>query len=157
MRASKQSTAGTRSPAHHRGRGGRNRVPRTRHLTNAEADERSLDCAALRADIFAGEHLLCARLRAANIDASAGALAEIVRLVLALRLVWPEVRITLRADSGFCRDASPTTRDNATELNSAFRIIWLKLRSGKCCAGKAFSHASDSKTGTTLERHASMA
>ena len=64
-----------------------------------------MDCAALRADIFAGEHLLCARLRAANIDASAGALAEIVRLVLALRLVWPEVRITLRADSGFCRDA----------------------------------------------------
>ena len=54
--------------------------------------------------IFAGEHLLCARLRAANIDASAGAREEIARLVLALRLVWPEVRITLRADSGFCRD-----------------------------------------------------
>ncbi|MEO8335642.1 MAG: IS1380 family transposase [bacterium] len=55
--------------------------------------------------IFAGEHLLCARLRAANIDASAGALEEVMRLVLALRRVWPKVRITLRADSGFCRDA----------------------------------------------------
>ncbi len=55
--------------------------------------------------IFAGEHLLCARLRAANIDASAGALEEVMRLVLALRMVWPEVRMTLRADSGFCRDA----------------------------------------------------
>jgi len=31
--------------------------------------------------IFAGEHLLCARLRPANIDASAGALEEVERIV----------------------------------------------------------------------------
>lgn len=55
--------------------------------------------------IFAGEHLLCARLRPANIDASAGAQEEIARIVAQLRAVWPAVRITLRADSGFCRDA----------------------------------------------------
>jgi len=58
--------------------------------------------------IFAGEHLLCARLRSANIDASAGALEEVDRLVAQLRAVWPAVRITLRADSGFCRDALMT-------------------------------------------------
>ena len=58
--------------------------------------------------IFAGEHLLCARLRPANIDASAGALEEVDRLVAQLRAAWPTVRITLRADSGFCRDALMT-------------------------------------------------
>jgi hypothetical protein len=58
--------------------------------------------------IFAGEHLLCARLRVANSDASAGALEEVARIVAQLRAVWPTVRITLRADSGFCRDALMT-------------------------------------------------
>ncbi len=55
--------------------------------------------------IFAGEHLLCARLRTANIDASAGAREEVARIVALLRAVWPDVVITLRADSGFCREA----------------------------------------------------
>ena len=55
--------------------------------------------------IFAGEFLLCARLRAANRDASAGALAEIERIVSAIHQRWPAVRITLRADAGFCRES----------------------------------------------------
>ena len=54
--------------------------------------------------IFAGEQLLCARLRPANIDASAGSLEEVQRIVEQLRRSWPEVEILLRADSGFCRD-----------------------------------------------------
>ena len=54
--------------------------------------------------IFAGEHLLCARLRSSNIDAAAGALDEVQRIVEALRRAWPKVEIVLRADSGFCRD-----------------------------------------------------
>jgi hypothetical protein len=54
--------------------------------------------------IFAGEHLLCARLRGAGIDASAGATEELARIVAQLRIAWPAVRITVRADSGFCRD-----------------------------------------------------
>ena len=54
--------------------------------------------------IFSGEHLLCARLRQANTDAAAGAPAEIQRIVEQIRRHWPEVRITLRGDSGFCRD-----------------------------------------------------
>ena len=58
--------------------------------------------------IFAGEHLLCARLRMADIDASAGALEEAERIIAQIRVVWPLVRITLRADSGFCRDALMT-------------------------------------------------
>jgi Transposase DDE domain group 1 len=55
--------------------------------------------------IVSGEHLLGVRLRASNIDASAGALTEIERIVKQIRERWPQVRIILRADSGFCRDA----------------------------------------------------
>jgi len=54
--------------------------------------------------LFCGEHLLGVRLRSANIDASAGSLREIARTVGQIRQRWPEVRITLRGDSGFCRD-----------------------------------------------------
>jgi len=54
--------------------------------------------------IFCGEHLLCARLRPSNIDASAGSREEIERIVRQIRHRWPKVRIILRADSGFCRE-----------------------------------------------------
>lgn len=54
--------------------------------------------------IFAGDHLLCARLRPSSIDASAGCAEEVARIVARIRQAWPEVRITLRADSGFCRE-----------------------------------------------------
>lgn len=54
--------------------------------------------------IFCGEDLLCAKLREANIDASAGALDEVARIVAGIRARWPNVAITLRADSGFARD-----------------------------------------------------
>ena len=54
--------------------------------------------------IFCGSELLCAKLRPANIDASAGSLEQVERIVQRLRGVWPEVRIVLRADSGFARD-----------------------------------------------------
>jgi hypothetical protein len=54
--------------------------------------------------IFAGEHLLCARLRSGGVDASAGATLELARIVTQLRATWPAVRITVRADAGFCRD-----------------------------------------------------
>lgn len=54
--------------------------------------------------IFCGEHLLCARLRPSNQDASAGSVMEVERLVQQVRRRWPYVRIILRADSGFCRE-----------------------------------------------------
>jgi hypothetical protein len=54
--------------------------------------------------IFCGEHVLCARLREANHDASYGSLAEIRRIVAQLRAAWPQVKIILRGDSGFCRN-----------------------------------------------------
>src|SRR5450755_442419 len=54
--------------------------------------------------IFAGDQLLCARLRPANQDAAAGSVEEVRRIVTQLRERWPEVCIVLRADSGFCRE-----------------------------------------------------
>jgi hypothetical protein len=47
---------------------------------------------------------LCARLRQSNSDAAAGSLTEIERIVGQIRAVWPEVKIILRGDSGFCRN-----------------------------------------------------
>jgi hypothetical protein len=55
--------------------------------------------------IFDGRHLLVAKLRRANIDASAGAKEEVARIVAHLRKAWPGVEVWLRADSGFARDA----------------------------------------------------
>ena len=54
--------------------------------------------------VFCGDHLLVAKLRRSNIDASAGAVEEVARLVRQVRARWPRVRIVLRADSGFARD-----------------------------------------------------
>jgi hypothetical protein len=54
--------------------------------------------------IFAGDQLLCARLRPANQDAAAGSVEEVSRIVTQLRQRWPRVKIVLRADSGFCRE-----------------------------------------------------
>ena len=54
--------------------------------------------------IFCGDHVLCARLREANHDAAFGCLGEIKRIVTQLRAAWPEMKIVLRGDSGFCRN-----------------------------------------------------
>ena len=54
--------------------------------------------------IFSGGDLLCARLRPANIDAAAGSVEELERIVARVRQRWPGVRIVVRGDSGFCRD-----------------------------------------------------
>lgn len=54
--------------------------------------------------IFCGEHLLCAKLRPADLDGSAGSVKQLDRIVSRIRRSWPQVRVILRADSGFCRE-----------------------------------------------------
>jgi len=54
--------------------------------------------------VFCGEHLLVAQLRTADNDASWGTVAVLDWLIPRLRAAWPQVRIILRADSGFCRE-----------------------------------------------------
>jgi hypothetical protein len=54
--------------------------------------------------VFCGRHLLVAKLRRANMDAAAGAVEEVARVVARIRARWPRTRILLRADSGFARN-----------------------------------------------------
>jgi hypothetical protein len=53
--------------------------------------------------VFCGEQLLVSYLRPSNIDAARHSWAILKLLVQRLRQTWPEVRIVLRGDSGFCR------------------------------------------------------
>src|ERR1700681_3487699 len=54
--------------------------------------------------VFCGRHLLASRLQPASLDAAAGAVEEVARIVAHIRRRWPHVRILVRADSGFARD-----------------------------------------------------
>ena len=54
--------------------------------------------------VFCGEHLLAAKLRTADNDASHGTVAELERIIPQVRAAWPAVRILVRGDSGFCRE-----------------------------------------------------
>jgi len=54
--------------------------------------------------IFCGEHLLCAKLRPSDIDGAAGSTKQVSQIVAQIRQRWPEVRIIVRGDSGFCRE-----------------------------------------------------
>src|ERR1700754_4308593 len=55
--------------------------------------------------IFCGRHLLAAKLRRSNIDASAGGAEGGARIIAQIRHRWPKTRILLRGDSGFAREA----------------------------------------------------
>jgi hypothetical protein len=54
--------------------------------------------------IFCGEQLLCARLRPADQDGAAGTKEEVERIIGRIRLQWPQTRIIIRGDAGFCRE-----------------------------------------------------
>ena len=54
--------------------------------------------------IFCGEHLLCARLRKSDQDGAAGTVDELAPMIERIRLSWPQTRIIVRGDSGFCRE-----------------------------------------------------
>jgi len=54
--------------------------------------------------IFCGSHLLCAKLRPSNIDAAAGSVKQLDRIVKQIRAKWPKVQIVIRGDGGFCRE-----------------------------------------------------
>jgi hypothetical protein len=54
--------------------------------------------------VTCGEHLLAARLRSSDCDASAGAVELLAFLAGRIRQRWPRVRIIVRADAGFARE-----------------------------------------------------
>lgn len=53
--------------------------------------------------VFCGDQLLVSYLRPSNIDAAQHSRAILKLLVQRLRQTWPQVRIIVRGDSGFCR------------------------------------------------------
>lgn len=55
--------------------------------------------------VFCGDFLLAATLRTADHDPATGALADVARVVAQIRARWPAVRIAVRGDSGFAREA----------------------------------------------------
>ena len=54
--------------------------------------------------ITCGKHVLCCRLRRADVDAADGAVDEVAPIVAQIRQRWPDTRILVRGDSGFCRE-----------------------------------------------------
>lgn len=67
--------------------------------------------------IFCGDHLLCAKLRTANIDAASGSVEEVQRITQHIRQRWPDVEIVIRGDSGFSRDNLMTwCEDNGADF-----------------------------------------
>src|SRR5256886_7299458 len=73
--------------------------------------------------VFCGDHLLCARLRPSNIDASAGSLEEVQRIVRQIRARWPKTRIVLRADSD-----RKSTRPNSSHSQISYAVFCLKKK-----------------------------
>lgn len=55
--------------------------------------------------VFCGRHLLAARLRTSERDAAGGSVDEMARIIGQIRVRWPEVKVVLRGDSGFARQA----------------------------------------------------
>lgn len=58
--------------------------------------------------VTCGDHLLVAKLRTSDRDASDGATEVLASLVERIRGRWPRVRVVVRADSGFARDVLMT-------------------------------------------------
>lgn len=54
--------------------------------------------------VMCGQFVLAAKLRSSNIDACAGSVPVLERIVTRIRQRWPGVRIIIRADGGFCRE-----------------------------------------------------
>ena len=84
--------------------------------------------------VFCEGHLLCARLRRSNVDASAGSEEELARVVAQVRRRWPRTRVGVRGDSGFCPPSAPggpapgASTKNSTAPGERWRRVTVK-----CC------------------------
>ena len=54
--------------------------------------------------IFCEDQLLVAKLRTSDGDSMRGVIDEVARVVMQIREAWPETKILIRGDSGFCRE-----------------------------------------------------
>ena len=102
--------------------------------------------------IFCGRHLLAAKLRPANIDGAAGAIEELARIVEQIRDDWPDVRILVRADSGFAREALMAWCE-ANRVDYVFGLARNKRLSGAIEDALAAAAADSRRTGKPARRY----
>ena len=96
--------------------------------------------------IFCGEQLLCMRLRSADQDAAAGSLEGVERIVGQIREHWPQVRVILRGDSGFCRNALMTWCES-NRVDFVFGIARNKRLEALLAKTMKKAHAEKKRTG----------
>ena len=101
--------------------------------------------------VFCGRHLLAAKLRPANIDASAGALEEVACIVARIRQRWPRGRILLRANSGFAREALMAWCE-ANRVDFLFGLARNDRLLGEIATELAAAKAESMLTGTSARR-----
>jgi hypothetical protein len=106
--------------------------------------------------VFCGRHLLAAKLRRSNIDASAGAKDEVARIVGQIRARWPRVKIVLRADSGFARDELMTWCE-ANGVDYIFGLARNERLVGAITAELAAAEADSLAQGGPARRFAELA
>jgi hypothetical protein len=101
--------------------------------------------------IFCGRHLLAAKLRRSNIDGAAGAVEEVARIIGQIRARWPRVRILLRADSGFCREALMAWCE-ANRVDYVFGLARNPRLTGEIETEMTAARAEAEKTGKSARR-----
>jgi hypothetical protein len=101
--------------------------------------------------VFCGRHLLAAKLRPANIDASAGSVEVVARIVGQIRRRWPYVRIVLRADSGFAREKLMAWCEN-NRVDYVFGLARNTRLVAKIAAELTEAQAAAEKTGGPARR-----
>jgi hypothetical protein len=101
--------------------------------------------------IFCGRHLLAAKLRRSNIDGAAGSREEVARIVEQVRRRWPDVRIVLRADSGFCREELMSWCE-ANEVDYLFGLARNQRLAAEIEAELAAAAAESKQTGKPARR-----
>src|SRR4051795_5861129 len=101
--------------------------------------------------VFCGRHLLVAKLRRADMDAAAGAVEEVARIVARVRARWPQTRILLRADSGFAREDLMTWCE-ATGVDFLFGLAKNERLTAEIKADLDLAAATSLRTGTPARR-----
>jgi hypothetical protein len=101
--------------------------------------------------VFCGRHLLAATLRRSDIDASAGAVEEVERIVRRIRARWPRVRILLRADSGFAREALMAWCE-ANRVDFVFGLARNARLAGEIFVDLAWAEEEAARTGKSARR-----
>ena len=101
--------------------------------------------------VFCGRHLLVAKLRRADIDAAAGAVEEVARVVARIRARWPRTGILLRADSGFAREELMAWCE-ANSVDFLFGLARNERLVGEIAAELALAAARGQRTGRPERR-----